>query len=142
MGGGPMSALGISLDSVALQQSASNVQQSLASAQLANQQAALNQHQRATDPMSYERAMQASVLNQGVRGVDTRSVPSTAASRVQKADWEMEYDRKDREVDEMIERQRQERERVRIEEVSHVVEAEKHSESVSGSFGHDGGNED
>jgi hypothetical protein len=48
----------------------------------------------------------------------TPSVPSTAASRVQKADWEMEYDRKEREVDEMIERQRQERERVRIEEES------------------------
>ncbi len=44
------------------------------------------------------------------------SVASTAASRVKKSDWEIEADRREREVDEMIERQRNERERVRIEE--------------------------
>lgn len=69
MGGGPLAALGVSLDNMALQQAASNVQQNLSN--------------------------------------------QTSAA---KSEWEQEYDRKEREVDEMIERQRQERERVWNEE--------------------------
>lgn len=143
MGGAPLGSGNFTpMQSAMAQQAAANMSQSLANAQMANQQAAMNQRQAFADPLAYERAMQASAINRGVRGVDTRTVSSTAASRVQKAEWEQEYDRKDREVDEMIERHRQERERVRIEEDSHVVEAEKHSEASSGSFGYDGGNED
>lgn len=141
MGGAPLGPGNFTpMQSAMAQQATANFAQNLAQAQLANQQAALNQqnYRKWPDPLA---SQWSGLVSTGVRGVDTRSVSSTAASRVQKADWEQEYDRKDREVDEMIERQRQERERVRIEEDGNVVEAEKHSEASSGSFGYDGGNE-
>lgn len=105
------------IDNSMLNQAAANMQSQMFAANqaMAYQQAAMNQ---AVQQGSLRDIPVGSLLNSGPRGVDTTSVPKTAASRVQKADWEMEYDRKEREVDEMIERQRQERERVRIEEES------------------------
>lgn len=70
-----------------------------------------------------------SLLNTGVRGVDTRSVPSTAASRVQKAAWEQEEDRKDREVDDMIRRHKEVLKRIDAEE--YTSETNEGSEDAS-----------
>lgn len=119
MGGGPMAALGVSLDNVMLQQAALNVQQNLS-----NQTSAAFNHQMAmAQQQAYRNQHPTTTPNQmfgspwtGLITKPSPTVASTAASRVKKAEWELEYDRKDREVDEMIERQRQERERVWNEE--------------------------
>lgn len=106
------------VDNVLLNQTAANIQGQMAAAAMANQmmanrQAAMNQRPRRPDEMFGN--MIGSARTEPL-SKSQPSVSATAASRVQKAEWELEYDRKDREVDDMIERQRQERERVRIEE--------------------------
>ena len=119
MGGGTIAFydLGSGIDNYLLNQTAASIQNQMANAVMSNRQAQANRNQMPMKPSDMFANMVGSAGSAPLSR-PTPSVPSTAASRVQKADWEMEYDRKEREVDEMIERQRQERERVRLEEES------------------------